>query len=97
MNKENSANAVESLYEGILKLKDKKECHAFFSDLCTINELLSLAQRFEVARLLLEKRTYQEITKRTGASAATISRVNRSLNYGNKGYQKALKGLEEKE
>ena len=60
---------------------------AFFEDVCTVNELLSLSQRFEVAKMLREKRTYLEIAEKTGASTATISRVNRSLNYGNDGYQ----------
>ena len=62
------------------------ECYTFFEDVCTSNEILSLAQRFVVARLLREKKTYLEIADKTGASTATISRVNRSLNYGNDGY-----------
>ena len=64
----------------------KKKCYDFFEDLCTVNELQSLSQRFEVAEMLKEKRTYMEIAQETGASTATISRVNRSLNYGNDGY-----------
>jgi len=60
--------------------------HDFFEDICTINELLSLSQRFEVAKMLREQKTYLEIAEKTGASTATISRVNRSLNYGNDGY-----------
>ncbi len=80
MSKKISTEAVELMYQGILTLKDMKECHAFFEDICTVNELLSLSQRFEVAKMLREKRTYQEITEQTGASTATISRVNRSLN-----------------
>ena len=62
----------------------------FFEDACTVNELLSLAQRFEVAKMLREKRTYLEIAEKTGASTATISRVNRSLNYGNDSYDMVL-------
>ena len=65
-----------------MSLQDKEECYAFFEDVCTVNELLSLSQRFEVAKMLREKRTYLEIAEKTGASTATISRVNRSLNYG---------------
>ena len=68
-------------------LKDKEECYSFFEDLCTVNELLSLSQRFEVATMLREHKTYLEIAEKTGASTATISRVNRSLNYGNDGYE----------
>jgi len=79
--------AVDSLFEAILSLQDKEECYAFFEDVCTVNELLSLSQRFEVAKMLREKRTYLEIAEKTGASTATISRVNRSLNYGNDGYE----------
>ena len=74
------------LFEAILSLKDKEECYTFFEDICTINELLSLSQRFEVAKMLREQKTYLEIAEKTGASTATISRVNRSLNYGNDGY-----------
>ena len=69
------------------------ECYTFFEDVCTINEIQSLAQRFEVARLLREKKTYLEIADKTGASTATISRVNRSLNYGNDGYDMVLNEL----
>lgn len=70
----------------MLSLKNKEECYIFFEDICTINELLSLSQRFEVAKMLREQNTYLEIAEKTGASTATISRVNRSLNYGNDGY-----------
>ena len=87
MGKKIRTEAVDSLFEGILSLKDKEECYAFFEDVCTVNELLSLSQRFEVAKMLREKRTYLEIAEKTGASTATISRVNRSLNYGNDGYE----------
>lgn len=78
---------VDHLFEAILTLKDKEECYAFFEDLCTVNELLSLSQRFEVATMLREHKTYLEIAEKTGASTATISRVNRSLNYGSDGYE----------
>ncbi len=86
MNKKIKTEAVDQLFEAILSLKDLDECYMFFEDVCTINEILSLSQRFEVARMLRENKTYLDIAERTGASTATISRVNRSLNYGNDGY-----------
>ena len=70
----------------IVFFKNKEECYTIFEDVCTINELLSLSQRFEVAKMLREQKTYLEIAEKTGASTATISRVNRSLNYGKDGY-----------
>ena len=85
MSKKIRTEAVDYLFEAILSLKDKEECYTFFEDICTINELLSLSQRFEVAKMLREQKTYL-IAEKTGASTATISRVNRSLNYGNDGY-----------
>lgn len=86
MNPKIKTEAVDFLFDGILQLKDKDECYKFFEDICTINELLSLSQRFEVAAMLREGKTYLDIAEHTGASTATISRVNRSLNYGNDGY-----------
>ncbi|MCR4991036.1 MAG: TrpR YerC/YecD [Lachnospiraceae bacterium] len=93
MSKSIKSPAVDRLFDAILTLENKKECYNFFEDLCTINELQSLSQRFEVAQMLSEKRTYLEIAEKTGASTATISRVNRALNYGNDGYTLALKRL----
>lgn len=87
MNKKIKTDAVDFLFEAILTLKDKEECYHFFEDLCTVNELLSLSQRFEVAAMLKDHKTYLEIAEKTGASTATISRVNRSLNYGSDGYE----------
>lgn len=87
MSKTIHTEAVDQLFEAILTLKDKDECYTFFEDVCTINELLSLSQRFEVAKMLRQKKTYLEISEKTGASTATISRVNRSLAYGNDGYE----------
>ena len=87
MNKKIRTEAVESLFEAILTLENKEECFSFFEDLCTVNELLSLSQRFEVATMLRKHDTYLKIAEKTGASTATISRVNRSLNYGNDGYE----------
>lgn len=86
MSKKIRTEAVDHLFEAILCLKDKEECYTFFEDVCTINEILSLSQRFEVAHMLREQKTYLDIAEKTGASTATISRVNRSLNYGNDGY-----------
>ena len=87
MNPKIKTEAVDGLFEAILQLKTKEECYLFFEDVCTINEILSLSQRFEVAGMLREKKTYLEIAEKTGASTATISRVNRSLIYGNDGYE----------
>lgn len=86
MNKKIQTTAVDHLFEAILSLENKEECYCFFEDLCTVNELLSLSQRYEVASMLKDHKTYLEIAEKTGASTATISRVNRSLNYGNDGY-----------
>ena len=86
MSKDIRTQAVDHLFEAILCLKDKEECYTFFEDVCTINEILSLSQRFEVAHMLRQQKTYLDIAEKTGASTATISRVNRSLNYGNDGY-----------
>ena len=86
----------DELFTAILTLENTEECYAFFEDICTINELLSLSQRFEVAKMLREHKTYLEIAEKTGASTATISRVNRSLNYGNDGYDMVFRRLESK-
>ena len=94
MSKEIHTKAVDHLFEAILELKDKEECYRFFEDVCTINELLSLSQRFEVAKMLTQNKTYLEIAEETGASTATISRVNRSLNYGSDGYLMVFNRLE---
>ena len=94
MSKNIHTEAVDQLFDAILCLKNREECYTFFEDVCTINELLSLSQRFEVAKMLRERKTYLEISEKTGASTATISRVNRSLTYGNDGYVMVLKRLE---
>ena len=94
MNNKLKTDAVDHLFEAILKLQTKEECYNFFEDLCTVNELLSLSQRFDVATMLRDKKTYLEIAEKTGASTATISRVNRSLHYGNDGYELIFKRLE---
>lgn len=87
---------IDELFEAILTLENIEECYRFFEDVCTINELQALAQRLEVAKMLKEKKTYIEIAEKTGASTATISRVNRCLNYGADGYKLVLKRLEGK-
>ena len=96
MNKKLQTAAVDQLFDAILSLENKEECYSFFEDLCTINELLSLSQRYEVASMLKNKKTYLEIAEKTGASTATISRVNRSLNYGNDGYDMVFSRIEGK-
>lgn len=95
MNKKIHTEAVDQLFEGILALRSKDECYDFFEDLCTVNEILSLSQRFEVAAMLRDHETYLKIAEQTGASTATISRVNRSLNYGNDGYEMVMERIKE--
>jgi TrpR-related protein YerC/YecD len=94
MSKKIKKDEVSNLFEAILSLNNQEECYKFFEDICTINELLSLSQRYEVAKMLREQRTYLEISEKTGASTATISRVNRSLNYGNDGYDMVFERLQ---
>lgn len=95
MGKNIKSPAVDYLFQAILSLKDLDECYTFFEDVCTINEILLLSQRFEVAAMLRAHKTYLEIAEKTGASTATISRVNRSLNYGNDGYDMVFERLPE--
>ena len=95
MVKQLKSEPVDHLFEAILTLKSKEECYSFFEDLCTVNELLSLSQRFEVAAMLKEHKTYLEIAEKTGASTATISRVNRSLTYGNDAYEMVFSRMKE--
>lgn len=93
MNPKIKTDAVDGLFDAILKLETRDECYTFFEDLCTINEILSLSQRLDVAKMLRDKKTYMEIAEKTGASTATISRVNRSLAYGNDGYEMVFNRL----
>ncbi|MFS8630434.1 MAG: YerC/YecD family TrpR-related protein [Bacillales bacterium] len=88
---------TDQLFKAILSLRDLEECYRFFADLCTVNEIQALAQRLEVARMLREGNTYSKIEAETGASTATISRVKRSLNYGNDAYAMALDRIKEQE
>ena len=85
---------ADLLYEAILCLQTKEECEAFFQDLCTFTEVKAMAQRMEVARLLDQGLIYNEILERTGTSSATISRINRALQYGADGYRIVLDRLE---
>ena len=93
MNDKLKTKAVDSLFDAVLKLKTRDECYDFFEDLCTIKEIQDIAQRLEVASLLSNKKSYQEISRETGASTATISRVNRCLTYGSNGYHLVLERL----
>lgn len=97
MNKHNKADRNEEMYRAILTLKTVEECMSFFDDLCTITELQAMEQRYEVASLLNKGYIYNEILDKTGASSATISRVNRSLQYGQDGYSIVFKRLAEQE
>ena len=87
MNKKIQTEAVDHLFEAILSLENKEECYGFFEDLCTVPEIKAMSQRLVVAHMLSEKRVYSDVVSETGASTATISRVNRSLHYGCDGYE----------
>lgn len=93
MNDKLHTAAVDQLFDAILTLQNKDECYKFFEDLCTVNEIMGLSQRFDVATMLRDKKTYLEIASETGASTATISRVNRSLTYGCDGYDMVFERL----
>ena len=84
---------VDSLFEAVLTLQNLEECYRFFEDVCTVNEIKAIAQRFAVAKMLTQKKVYSDIVQETGASTATISRVNRSLTYGNDGYALVMERL----
>ncbi|MBE6720504.1 MAG: TrpR YerC/YecD [Ruminococcaceae bacterium] len=88
---------VDFLFDAILSLQSKEECYDFFEDLCTVQELQTLSQRIAVAKMLSEKRVYTDIVNETGASTATISRVNRSLQYGCDGYDKIFERIEKEQ
>ena len=89
------SEAVDMLFEGILMLENSQDCYRFFEDLCTINELKEMSERFQVAKFLWERKTYIDIKDRTGASTATISRINKYLNYGNDGYKLVIEKLKD--
>lgn len=88
-----SSEFVDELFDAILLLKNREECYRFFEDICTIKELQSISQRLQVAKFLRNNKTYHEIEEKTGASTATISRVNRCINYGADGYNIILDRL----
>ena len=95
MTKNGKQEELDNLYRAILELKDLEDCKRFFQDLCTVGELRAMEQRFEVAILLSEGMIYNDILALTGASSATISRVNRSLQYGAGGYDQVLPAIKE--
>jgi len=81
---------IDELFKAVLTLEDEEDCYRFFEDICTINEIHAISQRLQVAKLLNEKKTYSEIEELTGASTATISRINKCLIYGADGYKRVL-------
>lgn len=95
MNSKIRDEMTDKLFEAILLLRDIDECYRFFEDICTVAEIKALAQRLEVAKMLKQGKTYTEISEKTGASTATISRVNRCYNYGADGYKMILERLED--
>ena len=97
MNKQNKKPRRDDMYEAILTLETVEECKRFFDDLCTVPELKAMSQRLAVAHMLSQKQVYSDIVAETGASTATISRVNRSLNYGSDGYDLVFSRLDKKE
>ena len=97
MNNKLENKNVEFLFKAILSLETREECYDFFEDLCTVQELKTISQRLVVAKMLSEKSVYTDIVNATGASTATISRVNRSLQYGCDGYDKIFNRIKEKD
>ena len=97
MNPKIHTEEVDHLFDAVLTLKTREDCYKFFEDDCTIKELLAMAQRYEVALMLEKKMTYLDIAEKTGASTATISRVNRSLTYGEDGYAMVFERLKEEQ
>lgn len=87
---------IDELFQAILLLEDEEDCYRFFEDICTVNEIHSIAQRLQVAKLLSEKKTYSEIEDITKASTATISRINKCLIYGSDGYQRILERMQKR-
>lgn len=88
---------MDFLFKAVLSLETPEECYRFFDDLCTVPELKSMSQRLAVAKMLSDKQVYSDIVAKTGASTATISRVNRSLNYGSDGYELVFSRMEKEE
>ncbi len=92
--KEITDESIDMLFNAVLQLETIEECRSFFNDLCTISELKSMSQRMEVALMLKNKNVYTDIAAKTGASTATISRVNRCINYGSNGYNLVIDRME---
>jgi len=90
------SETLDRLFDAVVLMEDREDCYRFFEDILTIGELNSMAQRFQVAEMLKNGSTYQQVVEATGASSATISRVNRCLHYGADGYNRLLERLEEK-
>ena len=88
---------IDGLFEALSLVRTREEYYRFFEDICTVGELNAIAQRLEVAKMLANEQTYTHIAEATGASTATISRVNRSLSYGNDGYEMVFERMEKKE
>ncbi len=100
MNSKLKDENMDNLFKAVLMLENIEECYAFFEDLCTVLELKSISQRMQVAKMLVDKTVYSDIVAQTGASTATISRVNRTLNYGSDGYKlifERMKDIDTKE
>jgi TrpR-related protein YerC/YecD len=95
MNSKIKDEHTDFLFDAILQLKTREECYQFFEDLCTVSEIKSMSQRITVAKMLSDKQVYTEIVAKTGASTATISRVNRSLAYGCDAYRMVFSRMEE--
>lgn len=96
MNSKIQDEHLDYLFKAVLSLKNIEECYNFFEDLCTVAEIKAMAQRLHVAKMLRDHHIYSDIVASTGASTATISRVNRCLHYGSEGYGTVLERLEEK-
>jgi len=90
------SDAIDKMFEAVLTLENEEDCYRFFEDLCTVKELQEMSQRYHVARMLAAKKTYTEIEKETGASTATISRINKCLVYGADGYKKTIAKINNK-
>ena len=95
MSRDIRSKAVDRFFDAVLTLQNREECYRFFEDVCTANELISISQRLEFAGMLRERKTYLEIADTTGASTATISRVNRALNYGEDGYRMVFERMKD--
>lgn len=97
MNEKLRGESMDYLFRAVLSLESMEDCVKFFDDLCTVPELKAMSQRLEVAKMLSRRQVYSDIVAQTGASTATISRVNRALNYGSDGYALVFRRLEEQE